>query len=388
MRRMQGLTYRRIATACALLLAIGACSPSQSIVPTATAPATASASAGASPSASIAAPTMAPGSYVILGRLGASHSGGVIEALADGRVLLAGGQEYSQGPVMESCELYDPVLRQFYPGAPMAIPAAFALSTRLSDGRVLIVGGFGDPQAAQLFDPKSSTFALTGSPQWQVDYSMRAASLNNGNAIIIGGPPGDYSNGRRAQLYDAASGTFRPTGSMVARRDLFFTATTLADGRVLVTGGMVRHEEYGEVLRTAEIYDPATGKFTATGSMGVPRSSHVATLLSDGRVLIFGGTDDVADLGSAEVFDPKDGRFHPVSPMVIERPSGALVLADGRLIIFGGGESEVAMYLSDPDIGSSQALGSVPYGPGLIAPVLVPGGQLLFPGNPSILFQP
>jgi hypothetical protein len=380
--------------ASALLLVLGACSPNRSIPPTATAPATTSPSPSVSPSASIAAPTMASGSYVVLGRLGASYGGGVVQALDDGRVLVAGGQEYSLGPVTESCELFDPVSRRFSPGAPMAVPAADAIWTKLRDGRVLIVGGQWDPSAAQLFDPHSSTFALTGSSLWQIDPTWAtAASLNDGNAIVIG----DYAGGRRAQLFDAASGTFRQTGSMVARRDAFFTATTLADGRVLVTGGMVRHEEYGEILRTAETYDPATGKFTATGSMGIARSGHDATLLSDGRVLIVGGTDDLSDLASAEVFDPVEGRFHPVRSMGLERLGGALALPDGRVLVAGltegwqrgAPDGEMIMSVFDPATDDLRPLGTIRYSPGgLMGPVVVPGGQVLFPGNPTILFQP
>ena len=62
------------------------------------------------------------------------------------------------------------------------------------------------------------------------------------------------------------------------------TATALRDGHVLITGG-------GSV--SAEIYDPASGEFTATGAMTTARWAPTATLLSDGRVLIAGGTVNV-----------------------------------------------------------------------------------------------
>ena len=66
--------------------------------------------------------------------------------------------------------------------------------------------------------------------------------------------------------------------------------TLLSDGRVLVAGG--RSDT------SAEIYDPTTGTFTATGSMTVVRTGPTATLLGNGKVLVAGGND----LGSAELY--------------------------------------------------------------------------------------
>src|SRR5207244_10781411 len=65
------------------------------------------------------------------------------------------------------------------------------------------------------------------------------------------------------------------------------TATLLNDGRVLFTGGT---DDSGQSTATAEVYDPATGRFHLVGSMTSPREGHVATLLKSGRVLVGGGS--------------------------------------------------------------------------------------------------
>ena len=72
------------------------------------------------------------------------------------------------------------------------------------------------------------------------------------------------------------------------------------------------------MLSSAEIFDPATGATSPTGSMGVPRSGHVAALLADGRVLIAGGlgdADPTTAWPSAELYDPVTGTFSPLGMM-------------------------------------------------------------------------
>jgi hypothetical protein len=90
----------------------------------------------------------------------------------------------------------------------------------------------------------------------------------------------------------------------------YHTATLLADGRVLVAGGGGDYTNR-EFQASAEIYDPQTGTFRATGSMAEARTYHQANLLADGRVLITGGFGDLAPLASAELYDPTAGIFSP-----------------------------------------------------------------------------
>ncbi|HEY7282108.1 MAG TPA: kelch repeat-containing protein, partial [Actinomycetota bacterium] len=86
------------------------------------------------------------------------------------------------------------------------------------------------------------------------------------------------------------------------------TATRLLDGRILVAGGFGVGD--AAVTATAEVFDPRARRFHATGSMSTPRQSHTATLLRDGRVLVAGGLDaDGNSLDSAEIYDPATGRF-------------------------------------------------------------------------------
>jgi hypothetical protein len=143
-----------------------------------------------------------------------------------------------------------------------------------------------------------------------------ATLLQDGKVLIAGGSPDQVLTQpvlASAELYDPTTGEFTPTGSMAtARTDA--TATLLPDGRVLIAGGwgcpnrrMCSPDDTasgGGALASAELYDPATGKFSRTGSMSEPRQGAAATLLPDGRVVMTAGGSQVV-----EVYDPATGKF-------------------------------------------------------------------------------
>ena len=127
-------------------------------------------------------------------------------------------------------------------------------------------------------------FTWTGAPTVAKDGSIgeTATRLADGRVLLAGGC------GTAAQVYDPKTGTFSPTGSLAQSRG-GTTATLLRDGRVLFAGGGNCGPGQDGIWASAELYDPATGTFSPTGSMAAPREQHTATLLADGRVLIAGG---------------------------------------------------------------------------------------------------
>ena len=326
---------RRLAAGVAVLILSAGCAGNSS---PSLAPATPGPTAGAT---AATVPSTRPTATSPTGQMTVGRQIQTATALDDGRVLVAGG--YTRGDVaLASAFLFDPQTATFTPAGFLAAARGYDTATRLVDGRVLIAGGnpqqwqFNGPflASAELFDPKTGTFSPTGALATARNLQT-ATLLADGRVLIAGGNDRQAHALVSAELYDPKTGTFSPTGSLVAARG-FHTATLLADGRVLITGGAANGWN-GNFMASAELHDPETGTFTATGSMADPRGNHTAILLADGRVLITGGTGDgTTSHASAELYDPKTGTFTATGSMAARTFHDATKLGDGRVLVTGG----------------------------------------------------
>src|SRR2546430_3627123 len=113
--------------------------------------------------------------------------------------------------------------------------------------------------------------------------SATATLLPSGKVLVAGGFDGAVPLAS-AELYDPAANRWTLTASMTVGR-LQHSATLLANGKVLVAGGNLPSGSYAVATASAELYDPATGTFTATGAMTKPRAVFTLTPLLDGTVL-------------------------------------------------------------------------------------------------------
>jgi len=282
----------------------------------------------------------------------ANHSATLLK---DGRVLVAGGLVAFAplgSTLTASAEQYDPATGSFSKTGGMGNPRYWHTATLLTNGQVLITGGRGGLASAELFDPLSGTFAPTGDMA-SARVFHTATLLNNGKVLIVGGEDANDAGiaFATAELFDPASGTFSPTGSMGTARAAH-AATLLTNGKVLVTGG-----GNGNPIATAELYDPISGTFSPTGDMATARESHSATLLKTGKVLITGGTTVL----TAEIFDPATGSFTATGSMVDRRSEHtATLLEDGTVLVVGGVGVTVfgSAELFDPATGTFAITGS------------------------------
>lgn len=252
------------------------------------------------------------GPWISTGAMTASRASHTQTLLQSGKVLVAGGGWFSGlvSNVSASAELFDPASRTFVTTGSMATPRAFHTATILGSGKVLVAGG--------------SSASVNGSP------AMGALAS--------------------AETFDPSTGTFSLTGSMVSAR-MYHTATPLADGTVLVAGGV---DSKGNIIASAEIYNPTTGKFTATGAMSASRFGHTAALLPNGEVLIAGGeslqASATVDLGTAELYNPATGKFIPTGNLAISRESAIAVTLDNGTVLVAGGYQYPSGFLTEAEI--------------------------------------
>jgi N-acetylneuraminic acid mutarotase len=120
------------------------------------------------------------------------------------------------------------------------------------------------------------------------------------------------------------------------------TATLLTDGRVLVTGGSTVSSAAAKGYvnnASAEIYDSVANTWTATPPMSVARSHHTATLLPDGKVLVVGGENALYLVeASAEIYDPVANTWTATraAPVSARSQHTATLLPSGLVLIAGG----------------------------------------------------
>jgi len=283
----------------------------------------------------------ATGAFSATGSMTVARQGASATLLLDGRVLIAGGfngSAESSGSALSSTELYDPSTGTFTAAGNMITARGGHDAFLLDNGTVLFLGGSGSNSVnsgwapAEIYDPTTGTFTLTGPyvGSGSCDFCAPSVLLSNGLVLFTGQSP--------AQLYDPRGGVFMPTGSKGGGET---AGTLLMNGKVLYAGG----EDIGR-SSAAQLYDPRLGTFGPTGSMAWRRVWHTLTLLPDGTVLTAGGdTDDCTNnfchfagtVASAELYDPATGAFSSTGSMTAAREGHtATVLNDGRVLIVGG----------------------------------------------------
>jgi hypothetical protein len=290
------------------------------------------------------------------------------------------------GNFLKSTELYDPQNDSFVATADMQFSRVEHTATLLADGEVLVAGGLttrasksgmGVTASTETYDPATGNF--TAGPSMATPRTGHAAvPLANHKILIVGGVDSNERALATAEIYDPSSNQLAPTTSMHTAR-VARAAVVLQDGRVLVTGG-------GDSGREAEVYDPNVATWTRVGEMTAVRQKHAATLLPDGRVLITGGAPDSHwhPVRTAEIFDPHTNKFTAASDMELARfklPNATAALKNGEVLV-AGGAADVEVYNSVT--GRFMLAGSVAEPHFFAAATALADGRVLITGGYSL----
>jgi N-acetylneuraminic acid mutarotase len=233
-----------------------------------------------------------------------------VTLLANGQVLVAGGCTAFDVngciSVTAKTEIYDPSAGTWKATAALRAARYAMTATLLASGKVLVAGGstaaLDALSSSEIYDPTAKTWTL-GSKMVQPRADYVSITLATGSVLFAGGENTSGVSINNAELYNPSTGKFTATGNMTATR-VEHTAVLLANGQVLVSGGNNQTVNGATPLASTELYNPATGKWSATGSMSSARAGHTSTVLHNGNVVNAGGSDAVNELNSAELYKP------------------------------------------------------------------------------------
>jgi hypothetical protein len=260
--------------------------------------------------------------------------------LADGRVLIAGGQDES-GPLAVS-EIFDPATRTFSIGGALIEPRAYHTATALPDGRVLIAGGASGDRllnSTEIFDPVTESF-IAGPNLINSRAGHTATLLADGRLLVVGG-----DTEGSAEMLSPVTGQFAPVpGALVVPRQ-YHSAVLLQSGKILVAGGqapkgVIETAASLSPKLTGEIFDPATMGFSLTSKpMRGERVRPLLNLLSDGKVQVIGGDHE----STIEIFNPAGDYFTAYTQLadsaeVTATAARAAFIHSGADATIGGGQ--------------------------------------------------
>src|SRR6478672_1472201 len=263
-------------------------------------------------------------SWSVAGTMVDARAGHTASSLGDGRVLLAGGHD-SAGNAISSLEIFDPASGAFTSAGAMTSPRMNHAAATLSDGRVLLVGGTAEGTSAlgtvDIYDPSAGT--VSAGPNLSTPrIAATATTTLDGKVAVIGGSSGNTTSGSvdvaSAEVFDPVTGAFNVSGSNLAVPRSGHRAFLLPkNNAILIVGGT----SGGADLNSAELYLPWSDAFRTTGALSVARPGMTGSALGwDGRFMAAGGTN----LASTELYG-----FATVQTDAADYPPGSVVTITG-----------------------------------------------------------
>lgn len=312
--------------------------------------------------------------------------------LSDGSVLVIGGFDASFQPT-NFVERFDPVKNVWTEFPPALRPHGGSAAFTLSNGKVLLLSAASNPNTMQgivadLFDPMSRTWA----PGMATEMLAQAPPvlLHDGRLLVLGQT--SQLDAPRVKALTPESMTWTTLSLPMAWRD-GSTAVVMKDGRVLVAGGCdASTNGMLQPLASAELYDPKLDQWLPVSNMYRAQARPRGVLLPNGEVLVID-----AQTGATESYDPVGDRWQWRASMPMDESwqigvngLASVLSPDGKLFIIGGNaglDIEVDSWMYDPEGDTWTSLGR------LLTPryghtaTLLNDGNILIAGGTSVFSQ-
>jgi N-acetylneuraminic acid mutarotase len=269
--------------------------------------------------------------------------------LLNGKVLVAGGRD-SLNNDLASAELYDPVAGTWTNTGSLKTARSWQTATLLPSGLVLCAAGgnSGLLSSSESYSQATGTWTNTGNLN-TARYWHTATLLTNGTVLVAGGSQNDDAAFSSCEIYTPTKGIWTNTGSLNTGRQ-WHTATLLTNGQVLVAGGYTGNNPDGTSLSSAELYNPATGTWTNTGSLNIARYYHQAVLLPNGKVLVAGGIGNSGFPSSEEIYDPVSKTWALTGGLATGRAVHTATLLPNGTVLVAGGTQDGSTALSSSEV--------------------------------------
>ena len=256
-----------------------------------------------------------------------------------GNVLAAGG---FGNIYLATAEVYDSTMGNWTATASLSAARTSLQMVLLSNGHILAAGGainYISYDTAEVFDTMMGTWNATAS-LGTARFRFRMVLLTNGNVLAAGGsggnPNGNPFTLNSAEVYNPTTGNWNATGSLAIGR-FYFEMLLLPNGNVLVAGGSNSGGlADGSFQNSTEIYNSTTGIWSVTGSLATAREYFQMVLLPNGNVLVAGGYNGQS-LDSAEVYNTTMGIWAATGSFTESRYNFQMVLLPNGNVLAAGG---------------------------------------------------
>jgi MYXO-CTERM domain-containing protein len=270
----------------------------------------------------------------------------VSAALPEGGALVIGGRAETAVDVTAGCEIYDLAAGTWSAAGNLITARSHHVAVMLADGTVLVAGGENDTIDLASAERSSADFsAWSALPDMPNEHFGASAAIVDGQVMVAGGLANETDAHPLSDLFDPVTETWSPGPQMAASR-AFYPMAKLSDGRLLAVGGMTAFIGFGAVDATAavDLYDPVAGTWSPTDPLPLPRFNNTATELKNGLVLLHGGRrgglDETMDViyDTTLLWDPATGQWTAGGAGATFRQLHSATRFDGGEVLVAGGD--------------------------------------------------